>query len=122
MELLVFAVIFWVLPIVVGHKIGVDKNRAGWAWAFFLGWLGVIILACLSVKPPNAEQHQSFRLSSASAAGAVAIGPPPNLPAAGWYADPHSPGTVRYWDGMGWTQNTAPAAAASSPAPSVALR
>ncbi|MEY9853890.1 hypothetical protein ABH923_003568 [Leifsonia sp. EB41] len=29
-------------------------------------------------------------------------------PPAGWYADPVSPGIVRYWDGAAWTEHTAP--------------
>jgi hypothetical protein len=28
--------------------------------------------------------------------------------AAGWYADPAGPGTVRWWDGAAWTTTTAP--------------
>lgn len=27
---------------------------------------------------------------------------PPSLPAAGWYADPHVPGTERWWNGRDW--------------------
>lgn len=32
------------------------------------------------------------------------------MPAPGWYPDPTSPGQRRYWDGRGWTNNTAPGA------------
>jgi hypothetical protein len=111
MAILLFAVIFWVLPIVVGHKIGAGKNRAGWAWGLLLGWLGVIILACLGSAKANTD-HQSFRLSTGNGTGAAAsIAPPPNLPAAGWYADPHDASRVRYWDGAGWTQNVVPISA-----------
>jgi len=35
-----------------------------------------------------------------------------NTPAPGWYADPHNGWQYRYWDGMVWTEHTAPAAAA----------
>jgi hypothetical protein len=28
--------------------------------------------------------------------------------AAGWYADPSGPGSVRWWDGVSWTSTTAP--------------
>jgi hypothetical protein len=28
---------------------------------------------------------------------------------AGWYADPHDPSRLRWWDGAAWTQQTAPA-------------
>ena len=37
--------------------------------------------------------------------------PPPNLPAADWYADPHDGSLARYWDGAKWTQNVAPISA-----------
>jgi hypothetical protein len=45
---LIFAGVMWVAPIFVGKSMGERKGRAGWAWGLFLGWLGVIILACLS--------------------------------------------------------------------------
>ena len=38
----------------------------------------------------------------------------PSVPA-GWYPDPNGEGQ-RYWDGAAWTEHTAPAAAAASPA------
>ena len=53
MTALIFIGIFWIAPIFVGHKIGSPKNRAGWAWGLFLGWLGVIIVACLSNTDPQ---------------------------------------------------------------------
>jgi hypothetical protein len=34
--------------------------------------------------------------------------PPPPLPPAGWYADPHHLARLRYWDGTQWTDHTAP--------------
>jgi hypothetical protein len=53
MALLLFAAVFWVAPLIVGHKIGAPKNRAGWVWGLLLGWIGVIIVACLSDKSPG---------------------------------------------------------------------
>lgn len=48
------ALVFWVAPIFVAHSQGKAKRRAGFAYGFFLGWLGVIILAVLSPLPdPN---------------------------------------------------------------------
>jgi hypothetical protein len=38
-----------VAPIIVAHKIGQKKNRLGWPWALFLGWLGVLVVALLPV-------------------------------------------------------------------------
>lgn len=34
--------------------------------------------------------------------------PPPPLPPADWYADPHHVARLRYWDGARWTEHTAP--------------
>jgi hypothetical protein len=51
MELLVGVVILWIVPIFVGHAIGKSKNRHGGWWGFFLGWLGVIIVAVLPPRP-----------------------------------------------------------------------
>jgi hypothetical protein len=108
---LLFAAICWVLPIAVGHKIGQEKQRAGWAWGLLLGWLGVIILACLG-PAKSVTAHHSFQLSSGrQALPATVHAPPPTVPAAGWYADPHQPQMVRYWDGAGWTGSVAPTAA-----------
>ena len=45
--LFVVGLIWLVLPIWVGHRIGKPKGRAGWLWGFFLGWIGVIIVALL---------------------------------------------------------------------------
>jgi hypothetical protein len=73
MELFLFALIFWVAPIIVGHKIGEPKNRAGWAWGAILGWLGVIIVLCLSDLNPQetaqaasltAKQHEVAELEA----------------------------------------------------------
>jgi hypothetical protein len=41
-------------------------------------------------------------------------------PPAGWYPDPSTPGTQRYWDGSRWTEHTAPLQAAPTPASSAA--
>ena len=50
MGVLVIAFVSWFLAIWVGQRIGAPKGRAGWAWAFFLGWIGVLIVALLSDK------------------------------------------------------------------------
>jgi hypothetical protein len=55
---LIFIATMWVLPIFVGKSIGDRKGRAGWAWGLLLGWLGVIIVACLSDKRSDAHQLQ----------------------------------------------------------------
>ena len=46
--------------------------------------------------------------------------PRPALPPAGWHDDPHDPTSLRYWDGIAWTEQRAPKfAPASAPAPAV---
>jgi len=35
---------------------------------------------------------------------------PAQVPAAGWFPDPNAPGGMRWWDGVGWTEFTQPAA------------
>jgi hypothetical protein len=48
-----FAIVWMILPIWVGQKIGGPKGRAGWAWGLVLGWLGVVVVALLSDKNPQ---------------------------------------------------------------------
>jgi hypothetical protein len=43
----VLFVIAYVLPFFVARRIGVRKSRRWFWYAFFLGWLGVLILAVL---------------------------------------------------------------------------
>ena len=45
---------------------------------------------------------------------------PPELPPAGWYADPYGAPLWRYWDGTQWTDHTAPRALEKAPADVVA--
>jgi TM2 domain-containing membrane protein YozV len=63
--LLIFVAVFWVLPIFVGHRIGAPKGRQGWLWGLLLGWIGVIIVACLSDKTGlTAKQRQVAELEA----------------------------------------------------------
>ena len=45
---------------------------------------------------------------------------PPNPPA-GWYADPHTPAQMRYWDGGQWSTHTAPQQMPPAEAPTAVL-
>jgi hypothetical protein len=47
---LLFILFFWIAPVFVGHMVGSPKNRAGWAWGLLLGWVGVVIVACLGSR------------------------------------------------------------------------
>jgi hypothetical protein len=48
----VFGVAFlWVVPLFVAYAIGKPKNRSGFLYGFFLGWLGVLGVAVLPVRP-----------------------------------------------------------------------
>lgn len=56
----------WVLPIYVAHQIGRPKNRSGFAWGLFLGWLGVIVVALLpQTEPPVARQGKGGKVKLA---------------------------------------------------------
>ena len=48
---IVFIIVFWIIPIFVGHSIGTPKHRSGGVWGALLGWLGVIIVALLPPRP-----------------------------------------------------------------------
>jgi hypothetical protein len=61
--ILVFGLI-WGLPIFVSHKVGAPKRRAGWAYGLLLGWLGVVVIACLGPKR-GAKRGSSHRTSGA---------------------------------------------------------
>lgn len=132
--------LFWGLPIYVGHRIGSKKGRAGWAWGLFLGWIGVIIVACLGPSAKGLlEMQRQMHYQSAAYGGPPALVPgqtiapptPPTYPAsptyvqqpalaapippAGWYNDPSNPANIRFWDGGTWTENVAPATALTQP-------
>lgn len=50
-------ILLWVVPIAVADKMGEVRNRTGWPWGLFLGWIGVAILSCLSYLPSSAERE-----------------------------------------------------------------
>lgn len=52
-----------------------------------------------------APHHPASRREQQSPMQPSAL-PPPNLPAAGWYADPKGEASLRYWDGRQWTAAT----------------
>ena len=65
MGAIVVLLLIWGLPIFVSHKIGAPKRRAGWAYGLLLGWLGVVVIACLGPK------RGSARLTSATQSWSV---------------------------------------------------
>ena len=105
MAAIIVLLLIWGLPIFVGHKIGKPKGRAGWAWGL-LGWLGVIIVACLG---PKRGAKRGFSTTTRSRGGRQtwSAAMPAALPA-GWYADPAGGAFRRYWDGSQWTEDLAP--------------
>ena len=55
MSPVVVFLVFWIPAVIAALMLGKRKGRSdGWAWGFVLGWLGVIIVACMSDK--NAEK------------------------------------------------------------------
>jgi hypothetical protein len=61
MEVVIGALILWVLPIFIANSMGKTKHRAGLLWGLLLGWLGVL---CLAVLPPvqTSEEKELARL------------------------------------------------------------
>jgi uncharacterized membrane protein YhaH (DUF805 family) len=47
--------------------------------------------------------------------------PVPHRPPANWYADPGTPGQLRYWDGTQWTGNVSPVGSPAYAAPAAAV-
>jgi len=52
---LVFILLFWVLPFPVAIKLGRQKGRKGWPWAL-LGWVGVLCLVIMSDDMARSEE------------------------------------------------------------------
>jgi len=55
--LLLFLLLSWAGSIYAAHKLGTRKDRYNcWLWGFFLGWIGVVVVACLR---PRYEKHNT---------------------------------------------------------------
>lgn len=61
MTIVVGAVILWVVPIFVAHAIGKPKHRSGALYGFFLGWLGVLVIAVMPNAPEQTLQQVEKR-------------------------------------------------------------
>jgi len=57
MTAIIFLIV-WGAAIFCAHQLGVRRNRKyGWVWGFLLGWIGVIVVACLrDAKDKEMEQ------------------------------------------------------------------
>ena len=42
-----FIILLWIVAIYLANEIGKPKNRKGFWWGFWLGWIGVIAVALL---------------------------------------------------------------------------
>jgi hypothetical protein len=49
-----YPALLWIAPIVIAIDLGQSRDRTGWMWGAFLGWLGVIILAIMRPRPKAA--------------------------------------------------------------------
>lgn len=78
------------------------RHAAGWfilaGAGVLLGIAGVVLLIVGIVRRSRARR-QAYGYATG---GYQPVGPPP----AGWYADPQTPGTMRWWDGTRWTDQT----------------
>ena len=54
------SLVSWVLAIIVGVHIGKNKKRSGLAWSFWLGWIGVVVLALSADKDENETQLKNL--------------------------------------------------------------
>jgi hypothetical protein len=62
---------FFVAPVFICHGLGESRDRTGWVWGLLLGWLGVLILACM--RPVPYDQRMSKPVYTA----ATMYPPPP---------------------------------------------
>lgn len=62
MNILIGAIVLWIVPLFVANSIGKSKRRAGLIYGLFLGWIGVLILAILPAlpEPTAAEQLEAL--------------------------------------------------------------
>jgi hypothetical protein len=73
--LIVFA-FFWGLPIFLAKRMGDRKSRrAAWVWAFFLGWIGVLVVWALSDRSERSAKVTSGGISPELAFADAAGGP-----------------------------------------------
>jgi len=100
--------LIWGLPIFVSQKIGAPKRRAGWAYGLLLGWLGVVVIACLGSKR-GAKPGFTRKTKGRSGLQTWSSAMPASALPEGWYADPAGGAFRRYWDGTQWTEDMAPA-------------
>jgi hypothetical protein len=60
--LVAFGGVIWIVSMFAGHAIGKPKNRAGVWYGFFLGLIGVIIVALLPPRPePTLDELEKRR-------------------------------------------------------------
>jgi hypothetical protein len=52
--------VFYVVPVIVGYFVGESKDRRGWLWGPLLGWIGLVVVACLK---PRYEKGSTGSLS-----------------------------------------------------------
>ena len=107
----------------ISTAIAADRRGfRGWSlviWVMLGAILGIFGFLLALASSGGQGNDRAFRLSNGKGAVASpATAPPPTLPPAGWYADPTTPGGLRYWDGTEWTQRVAAASPQPSAAPS----
>jgi hypothetical protein len=95
-------------PFFISRSFGdLAKHAAGWfilmGAGILLGIVGVVLLIVGIVRRSRARRQAGYAYATG---GYQPGGPPP----AGWYADPQTPGAMRWWDGTRWTDQTQPPA------------
>jgi hypothetical protein len=91
-----------------------DMGRLGWALCMLLIWI-IALPLYLATRPKYVERKRTLTANPGQALNSGAPIPPlPAGPPPAWYADPHNPGNLRWWDGTAWGP-TAPAQAPPPP-------
>jgi hypothetical protein len=99
-------------PFFISRSFGdLAKHAAGWfilmGAGILLGIVGVVLLIVGVVRRSRARKQAYAYTAGYPAAGyPPAAQQPAGQPPAGWYADPQMPGTMRWWDGTRWTDQT----------------
>jgi len=67
-------IVIWIISVVISTIIGAGKNRvgAGFALGFFLGFIGLIIIAVMQPLPAAGAPAQAPAMSAATAADELA--------------------------------------------------
>lgn len=99
----VVLLIGWLFVAAIGAGIGQSKGRTflGFGLGFLFGPLGWLIIGLMGRSPEMRLAEMQDQAEMMALAQRRMLGPS-SVPA-GWHPDPWGQGTLRWWDGTGWT-------------------